>query len=87
VTVPTAGMTASMVLAAEQTGSTGFGLVIVLAIIGVLGWVVARSMQRQRDYERRLHEHPDGVHGSAPEDDPDAAPDEPEPDRPDADEG
>lgn len=77
-TVPTAGMTASMVLAAEQTGSTGFGLVIVLAIIGVLGWVVARSMQRQRDYERRLHEHPDGVHGRAP--------DEPEPDGPDADE-
>lgn len=60
-------MTAVPVLAAEATGGSGIGLLVVLAVIGVLGWVVARSMQRQRDYERRLHDHPDGIHGGRPD--------------------
>ncbi|HSK22332.1 MAG TPA: type II secretion system protein [Egicoccus sp.] len=62
-------MSAASVLLASETsgGGSGFGLVVVLAIIGVLGWVVARSMQRQRDYERRLRDHPDGIHGRRPE--------------------
>lgn len=66
---------ATLIGATSSGGGGGLGLVVVLAVVGVLGWVVARSMQRQRDYERRLHDHPDGLYGGRPVDDPDAAPD------------
>lgn len=61
-------MSAAAVLAAQASrGGGGLGLLVVLVVIGVLGWVVARSMQRQRDYERRLRDHPDGIHGGRPD--------------------
>lgn len=66
---------AASLLAATAGRGGSAGLLVVLLVVGVLGWVVARSLQRQRDYERRLHEHPDGLHGGRPADDPDTTDD------------